>query len=263
MEIFRSSHPDQRDLKRVLSNIPRKVSPEMNQRLQAPYTREEIEMAIKSFPPTKASGPDGFPALFYHKYWDIVRGKTVDDCLAILNQSELARGWNHTNIALIPKSCQARLVSDYRPIRLCNVSYKIVTKVIANRLKFVLNDIIDECQSAFIPGWSISDNMIIGHEILHFLNHNRKRKKGFAALKLDMSKAYDHVEWSYLGQVLYKLGFHGEWINLIMDCISTASFSILINGEAVGNFKPSRGLRQGDPYLHICSCYVRKVFLVC
>lgn len=122
-----------------------------------------------------------------------------------------------------------------------------MTKVIANRLKKVLNLVIDECQSAFISDRSISYNMIIGHETLHFLKSKKKGKLGYVALKLDMSKAYDRVEWTYIVAVMDKLGFPRMLTDLIMDCISSASFSIMVNGEARGNFRSTKGLRQGDP----------------
>lgn len=107
----------------------------------------------------------------------------------------------------------------------------------------MLNEVIDDCQSAFILGRSISDNMIVGHELLHFLRSRKNGQQGFVALKLDMSKAYDRVEWSFIYAVMEKLGFPTIWIDLVKDCISTASFSILINGVAKGHFSATRGLR--------------------
>lgn len=136
-------------------------------KLVQPFTKEEVESAIKGFHQTKAPGPNGFPYLFYQQYWPIVGDQAITDCLDILNNAKSIKEWNHTNLVLIPKVKDVRLVIDYRPISLCNVAYKIVTKVIANRLKIVLNYIIDECQSTFIPGRSICDNFILGHENLH------------------------------------------------------------------------------------------------
>lgn len=127
--------------------------------------------------PTKAPGPDGFPALFYQNFWDVVGFNTIDCCLKILNKGKNIKERNKTNIALIPKKKNPLFVSDFHPISLCNANYKIVTKLIANQLKQVLDGIISINQSAFILDRSILDNVIIGHECLHFIQKRATKKK--------------------------------------------------------------------------------------
>ncbi|XP_071932952.1 uncharacterized protein [Coffea arabica] len=139
------------------------------------------------------------------------------------------------------------MLANFRPISLCNVFYKIISKILANRLKKVLKHCISPSQSAFVPGRQILDNVIIAHEILHFLKSKRAGKVGFMTLKLDMSKAYDRVEWKFLGRIMMQMGFCPTFVHWIMTCISTVSYSFNLNGQKVGSVKPSRGIRQGDP----------------
>nr|XP_027060751.1 uncharacterized protein LOC113687311 [Coffea arabica] len=125
--------------------------------------------------------------------------------------------------------------------------YKIIAKILANRLKSVLHCCICKNQSAFIPGRQILDNIMLSHEYLHYLKNKKQGKEGFMAVKLDMSKAYDRVEWSFLDAMMAKLGFHYKWRNWIMECLRTVTYSFSINGEVKEYVTPGRDIRQGDP----------------
>jgi hypothetical protein len=134
----------------------------------------------------------------------------------VLRGQDSPESVNKTFIVLIPKVASPKELGQFRPISLCNVIYKIASKVVANRLKVILPDIISEEQSAFVLGRLITDNIITAYECLHFMKQNNAKKHRFCALKLDMRKAYDRVEWCYLEAIMLKLGFSRAWVTLVM-----------------------------------------------
>ncbi|KAK4274243.1 hypothetical protein QN277_017497 [Acacia crassicarpa] len=261
-ELFTTSGA--RPMDTVLGFIEPAISSEMNNMLLAPVTAEEIKAAAFSLGSNKAPGPDGYSGKFYHSSWSEIGESVCGMVKEFFAGHILINDLNETNITLIPKMHKPEHVSHFRPIGLCNFSYKIISKILANRMRPLLDSCISQNQSAFVPGRCIHDNIIIANEVYHYLRRKKDTGKYEFALKMDMSKAYDRVEWNFLENVLLRFGFCSEWVSLIMKCVCSVSLNICLSGEKVSSFTPSRGIRQGDPlspYLFIIIAEVLSIML--
>ena len=215
----------------------------MNTELTKPFTREEVLKALQQLHPTKAPSPDDMSVIFFHKYWYNVGPSITNMVLKVLNSNLPMTEINKTNISLIPKTNQPARMTEFCPISLCNTTYKIFSKVLTSRFKAIIPNIISENQNAFTHNCLITDNVLVAFEFMHYLNHKSEGKGNYMSIKLDISKAFDRVEWSFIKGVMNKFGFVEKWINLIMNYVSSVSYSVLINGKACGNISPSRSIR--------------------
>ncbi|XP_075092306.1 uncharacterized protein LOC107821421 [Nicotiana tabacum] len=220
------------------------ISESERESLQSNFEEQEVLSSLKMCASDKAPGPDGYTMGFFRKCWDILK----EDIMAAFNnfhsQEMFEKSFNATYIALIPKKTGAKELRDFRPISLIGSFYKLLSKVLTERLKRVVGKLVDAQQMAFIKGRQIIDAVMIANEAV---DSRIKKKEPGILCKLDIEKAYDHVNWSFLLRMLEQMGFGQKWIRWMKFCISTVKFSILINGSPKGYFHSHRGLRQGDP----------------
>lgn len=219
----------------------------MNNNLTADVSTEEIFKAIQSIGSDRASGPDGLSGAFYQQFISTIGVDIVSEIKGFFNNGVVPPLLNKTNICLLPKIDKPIHMSDYRPISLCNVAYKIISKILIGRLKPILPSIISDQQTAFVPGRHITDNVLIAHELLHSLKSWKRQSKTYMAIKTNISKAYDRMEWNFMEETMSRLGFDSRWMHWVMSCIRSVTCSVLINGSPYGNITLQRGIRQGDP----------------
>ncbi|XP_074304928.1 uncharacterized protein LOC141639779 [Silene latifolia] len=229
--------------------------------LARPVTGEEVRQVIFSIPSNKSPGPDGFNSQFFKDTWGVIGADVVAVVQGFSSSGKLLKQINNTSLTLIPKVDMPKNVNQFRPIACCNTIYKCIAKILCNRLSEVLPAIISPTQSAFIKDRDIVENILICQDITKL--YNRKHCSPRVIMKLDLQKAYDSIEWSFLEDMLKALNFPTHFLNMLMECVTTPHFSLSLNGEQFGYFKGRRGLRQGDPLspllFTVCMEYLSRV----
>lgn len=215
-------------------------------------TLEEVRKVVFSMAADKSPGPDGYTSEFFKASWDITGRYFVVAVQAFFDTGFLPKGINSTILALIPKKNDAVFMKDYRLISCCNVVYKVISKLLANRMKGLLPLFISLNQSAFVKDRLLMENVLLASELVK--NYHNDSVTERCAMKIDVSKAFDSVQWSFMLTVMAALNFLVKFIIWIKKCIELASFSVKINGELADYFNSKRGLHQScalSPYLFI------------
>ncbi|GJR42103.1 RNA-directed DNA polymerase, eukaryota [Tanacetum coccineum] len=231
--------------------FPNSLSTDQQKDLECMVSKEEVKRAVWDCGTDKSPGPDGFTFGFYRHFWSTIENDVFEAIKYFFTCGEIPKGCNSTFIALIPKNPDANMVKDFRPISLIGSIYKIIAKILTNRLVGVLGDIVNEVQSAFISERQILDGPFILNEIMQWC---RRRKKQSLIFKVDFEKAYDSVRWDFLDDILVKFGFGIKWRGWIQNCLNSSKGSILVNGSPTEEFQFYKGLKQGDslsPFLFI------------
>ncbi|GJV76417.1 RNA-directed DNA polymerase, eukaryota [Tanacetum coccineum] len=224
--------------------FPNRLTPDQIEDLGRNVSYEEIKRAVWDCGISESSGPDGFTFELYRKYWSLIDHDVVAAVTSFFSTGSFPPGCNSSFITLIPKSQEAKMVKDFRPISLIGSMYKIITKVLANRLSLVISELVSDVQSAFVSNRHILDGPFILNELLSWCKHKKSKALIF---KIDFEKAFDSVRWDYLDVVLANFGFGLKWRSWIQGCLKSAMGSILVNGSPTSEFKFSKGLKQGDP----------------
>lgn len=243
---------EEKSVQDLQSIISFRCSEEERARLIRIVTEEEIREVVFRMPSSKSPGPDGYTSEFFKSAWSVIGKDLTNAVQSFFSKGFLPKGLNATILALIPKKDRAQEMRDYRPISCCNVLYKVISKIIANRLKGTLPQCISYNQSAFIKDRLLVENLLLATEIVK--DYHKEDVSPRCAIKIDIAKAFDSVNWQFLLNTLGALNMPEEFIHWIKLCVCTASFSVQVNGELAGFFQSKRGLRQGcalSPYLFV------------
>lgn len=202
--------------------------------LEKDVTEEEIRKVLFAMPAYKSPGPDGYPCEFLNTAWHIVGRDFVVVIQSVFRYGFLPKGVNSTILALVPKKTDSMEIKDFRPIACCNVLYKVVSKILANRLKEILLRIITQNQSAFVKGRLLMENVLLASELVK--DYHKEDVSPRCLMKIDISKAFDSVQWEFVLKSLEALGFPERFIHWVRLCITTPSFSVQVNGDLTGYF---------------------------
>ncbi|KAJ6795099.1 Uncharacterized protein M6B38_227070 [Iris pallida] len=215
-----------------------------NSLLMAPIRMAEVETIVMQADASKAPGPDGFSSGFYKRHWNILKVPVLAAVQEFFDTGKLLKELNHTFLTLVPKKEGATSLADFRPIACCNYLYKIITHLMCRRMEDAMQGLVSRNQAAFIKGRSIAEHSLLAHELIREFHKPGGMK---ACVKLDLRKAYDTINRDFLCHLMAAMGFSETWVDRVRECITSPTFSVLIQGIPYGFFGSSRGLRQGDP----------------
>jgi hypothetical protein len=222
----------------------RKLSYAQAGSLVRPFSLEEVKQAVWDCDSFKSPGPDGINVGFIKDFWLELKDDFMRFLVEFHRNGKLTKGVNSTFIALIPKVDSPQRLADFRPISLVGCLYKVLAKVLANRLRSILDFVVSDAQSAFVRGKQILDGILIANEVV---DDAKRLNKELLLFKVDFEKAYDSIDLNYLNSVMLNMNFPTLWRKWIMECVGTASTAVLVNGSPTDEFPIQRGLRQGDP----------------
>ncbi|XP_039031706.1 uncharacterized protein LOC120166515 [Hibiscus syriacus] len=205
----------------------------------------EIKDALWGEGNNKSLGPDGYISFFFKQSWHIMGNDFLATIRYCFTNSFMLHSFNVTAVVLVPKVLNPSIVKHFRPISCCSIIYKIVTRILVNRLSVVFPSMISMNQSIFLKGRNVFDNTLLAQELVR--GYTRKKISPRCALKIDLQKAFDSLNWDFVRIVLHALGLPEKFIGWILACITNPSYSIVFNGTLAGYFKGARGVRQGDP----------------
>ncbi|GJR98128.1 RNA-directed DNA polymerase, eukaryota [Tanacetum coccineum] len=224
--------------------FPTRLNLEQVEELERSVSFEEIKKAVWDCGTNKSPGPGGFSFEFFRSHWNTLN----QDILAAVHEffatGSFPLGCNSNFIALIPKIIDAKVVKDYRPISLIGSLYKVIAKILANRLSLVMSDLISDVQTAFVSNRKILDGPFILNELISWCKY---KKINAMIFKVDFEKAFDSVRWDYLNDLLKSFGFGEKWRSWINGCLVSSMGSVLVNGSPTQEFYFHKGLKQGDP----------------
>jgi hypothetical protein len=206
------------------------------------FTKEDIDKVVLRMPSDKAPGPDGFNDLFIKKCWHIIKKNVYQLCFDFYDEKIDLQVINSSFITLVPKVNNPSTVNDFRPISLINSIFKIITKLLWNRLQSIIIPLVHKNQYGFIKTRTIHACLGWAFEYIH---QCQQSKKEIVINKLDFTKAFDMIEHSAITKMMNQLGFNDRWINWISFILDSANTSVLLNGVPGKNLVCKRCVRQG------------------